>query len=155
VPRGIPKTPKDDSTAAGGQGHRTVAAPKDDTVIEATSQTVPIVVLDDGTVEFTLRNGTAYRVREPNARALLLLQAWLATHYEYNTDSIVLIKLVYESIVTPNRPATFELFFDTLAIEDIEVVASALATFRSVFDYIAKRAALAAKERKAALSESQ
>ena len=137
MPRGIPKTPKDD------------------TVIEATSPTVPIVVLDDGTAEFTLRDGTVYRVREPNARALLLLQAWVATHPEYNTDSIVLIKLVYDSIVTPNRPATFELFFDTLAIVDIEVVASALATFRSVFDYIAKRAALAAKERKAALSESQ
>ena len=137
MPRGIPKTPKDD------------------TVIEATSQTVPIVVLDDGTAEFTLRDGTVYRVREPNARALLLLQTWFAAHPDYNTDSIVLIKLVYDSIVSPNRPATFELFFDTLAIEDIEVVASALGTFRSVFDYIAKRAALAAKERKAALSESQ
>ena len=137
MPRGIPKTPKDD------------------TVIEATSPTVPIAVLDDGTAEFTLRDGTVYRVREPNARALLLLQAWVATHPEYNTDSIVLIKLVYDSIVTPNRPATFELFFDTLAIVDIEVVASALATFRSVFDYIAKRAALAAKERAASLPESR
>ena len=146
MPRGIPKTPKDDSTAAVG---------KDDTVIEATSQTVPIVVLDDGTAEFTLRDGTVYRVREPNARALLLLQAWVATHPEYNTDSIVLIKLVYDSIVSPNRPDTFELFFDTLAIVDIEVVASALATFRSVFDYIAKRAALAAKERAASLPESR
>jgi len=80
VPRGIPKTPKDDSTAAVVPQPQARATGKDDAVIEATSQTVPIVVLDDGTAEFTLRDGTVYRVREPNARALLLLQAWVATH---------------------------------------------------------------------------
>lgn len=101
-----------------------------------------------GIVEFQLENGTEIVIKEPKAKAFLLMNSWMqSAPEEYKSDQFAAMKLAHSCITkysNPNKGSvipTFNEFIDELEIEDIERVGAALGCFRKVFDRLAEKAA--------------
>jgi hypothetical protein len=101
-----------------------------------------------GAVEFELVDGTSITIKEPKAKAFLLMNSWMQNaSEEYKSDQFAAMKLAHSCMVNYSHPEkgnkipTFDEFLDELEVEDIERVGAALGCFRNVFDRLADKAA--------------
>jgi hypothetical protein len=104
-----------------------------------------VETLSDGKVRVELRDGTKVTFREPKVRQFLLMDSWAKDpeNAVYASESGITIKLTHLCIAEINgEPFTldFESWIDNLAIQDMEALGSALASFRSVFEYLQEKA---------------
>ncbi|MBE9110307.1 hypothetical protein IQ273_12880 [Nodosilinea sp. LEGE 07298] len=124
---------------------------------EAETQTEDIVIetLSDGKVRVTLRNEDKVTFKEPKVKQFLLMDSWAKDpeNSMYSSETGITVKLCHLCIAEVNGlPFTldFDTWIDDLDIRDMEALGSALATFRSVFEYLNRKAAEAEAAKKAA-----
>lgn len=101
-----------------------------------------------GIVEFSLENGAEITLKEPKAKAFLLMNSWMqSAPEEYKSNEFASMKLAHSCMIKyshseqGNASPKFEEFLDQLEVGDIERVAAALGCFRKVFNQLADKAA--------------
>lgn len=89
-----------------------------------------------GTATVELCDGTSVTLKEPKARAILQMESWQKTAPpEKAGHGFAQVKLAHTCITTfngkPEKPG-FDDFIDMLEVEDLEVLAAALACFPAI-----------------------
>ncbi|MBD2256653.1 hypothetical protein [Pseudanabaena sp. FACHB-2040] len=94
-----------------------------------------------GTVTFALLDGTEYTIKEPKAKAFLLMQGWYAkAPSEYQSDAFATVKLVH-GCIQGDKPG-FDAFVDALELEDMERLGAALSCFRGLGERVKRMSAV-------------